>query len=736
MWKDYSWSYIKNNRAAGISVMVASFISALLLSLLCSLFYNLWKYDVDGIKITEGDWQGRIAGEIDEKCLAVIQNYANVDQAVINEELSDENKITVDIYFKNRRRILEDMPRIARLAGLSEESVSYHYSLLNYYLIRDPEDPAPRLLFPFFLTVTAMACISLIMIIHHSFAVSMNARIHQFGILSSIGASPGQILSCLMQEAVILCTGPVVAGVIFGIVISVGIINGINNVLADAGGRIEAPWGYHPLILVFTFLITAITVCVSAWLPARKLSKLTPLEAIRNAGELQLKRKRNSRFLGILFGVEGELAGNALKAQKKALRTASWSLVFSFLAFTLMQCFFTLSAISQRETYFERYQNAWDIMATVKNTQIETFEETNKLQELSGVRSAVVYQKAAAKRALSEEELSEELRAMGGLQNAPETYVSVAEGMWLVNAPIVVLDDAGFLEYCEQIGALPRLDGAVIVNRIRDFTNSNFRDVRYFPYLNESGETTVLRRSGQENTTAEIPVISHTQQLPVLKEAFGELDYYVLVHILPVSVWKEVAGQVGGTEEDTYVRILASEGVSLTELNALEENVAGILAGKYDAVTENRMQEKLNNDNMVDLMMAIFGGFCVLLAAIGIANVFSNTFGFMRQRRRELARYVSVGITPGGIKKMFCVEALVIAGRPLLITLPLTAAAVWLMIRASHLNPVVFIKEAPVVPVTAFILALFGFVGLAYYLGGRKMLRSDLTDALRDDTVM
>ena len=133
--------------------------------------------------------------------------------------------------------------------------------------------------------------------------------------------------------------------------------------------------------------------------------------------------------------------------------------------------------------------------------------------------------------------------------------------------------------------------------------------------------------------------------------------------------------------------------------------------------------------------MALVGGFCVLLAIIGIGNVFSNTLGFVRQRRREFARYMSVGLTLERIKKMFCVEALVIAGRPLLITLPLTVIAVGLMISASYLEPMVFIRETPVIPILIFILAIFVFVALAYYLGGRKVLRSSLVEALRDDTM-
>ena len=57
MWKDYSLSYVKNNRSSSVFIIIAAFISALLLSLLCSLFYNLWFYDVQKLKIEEGDWQ-------------------------------------------------------------------------------------------------------------------------------------------------------------------------------------------------------------------------------------------------------------------------------------------------------------------------------------------------------------------------------------------------------------------------------------------------------------------------------------------------------------------------------------------------------------------------------------------------------------------------------------------------------------------------------------------------------
>lgn len=736
MWKDYSSGYLKNNRASCLSVMIAAFISALLLSLLCSLFYNLWNYEVERIKVEEGGWQGRIAGTIGMEEIERIRNYANVEKALVNEDLSDEQEIVVDVYLKKIKNVFRDMAEIAELAGLSEEAVTYHYELLNLYLVRDSRDSALRWVFPFALLVTATACFSLILVIHNAFAVTMNSRIHQFGILASIGATPKQILVCLLQEASALCAVPIAAGNIFGILLSMGIVSGMNVILADVGRRMVLPFRFHPVILFLSLAASVLTVCISAWIPARKLSRLTPLEAIRNTGELQLKKKRSSRFLAFFFGIEGELAGNALKAQRKAMRTAFTSLLLAFLAFSFMMCFITITVVSQRETYFAKYQDSWDVMATLKNMEIDAFEETDVLQELGGMQSCVIYQKAMAKRYVTSEEISEEMQAVGGFGNAAEDYVSVNDGAWLVNAPIVILDDASFLEYCVKIGAEPSLDGAVILNRTCDAADPNFRERRMLPYLKEYGRTTQLRQAGQEEKMTEIPVVSYTQEVPVLREEYGTLDFYELVHFLPVSLWKEIKDEIGGQEEDIYIRILAKDGVTLPELDEVEAAVLTCLKDVCEIETENRIQEKIDNDKMFAGMKAILSVFCVLLAIIGIGNVFSNTLGFVRQRKREFARYLSVGLTPAGIRKIFCIEALVIAGRPVLIALPVTALAVAFFIKMSYLEPLLFIREIPFLPIGSFVLGIFFFVALAYYLGAKKVMGSSLADSLRDDTML
>ena len=372
MWKEYCAEFIRQNRASCISVVAASFISALFLSLLCSLYYNFWAYEMEGTGEKASALQGR-----------------------------------------------------------------------------------GTMLLGFWLVILLVMAVSLILIIHNAFAVSMNARIHQLGIFSSVGATPGQIRVSLLQEAGILCGIPVLVGDLFGLVLSFGVIQAVNRLAEGIDGRREAVWSYHPLVFAVTMAASVGTVLVSAWLPAWKLSRLTPLQALRGAGDPWLKKKRDSRVLAAVFGIEGELAGNALKAQRKALRTSSLSLTLSFLGFTLMLCFFTLSGISTDHTYFERYQDAWDVMVTVKDTELEEFAYGEELRNLPNVRSSAVYQKAEAVCQIPETAVSGEVRELGGLKALAGEAVETEQGGYQVQAPLVILDDSSFEEYCSQIGIVP-----------------------------------------------------------------------------------------------------------------------------------------------------------------------------------------------------------------------------------------------------------------------------------------
>ena len=729
MWRDYSIEFIKKNRASSVSVLAAAFISTLFLSLLCGLFYNFWNYEIESVVLEEGNWQGRISGAFGEDAVSEIENFANVKTAAIHKDLSDGQTLVVDVCFDDMRAVYRDMPLIARQLGVPETSISYHESLLSSYFINDPQDSTPPLLMAFSLLVLLLVSVSLIFIIHNSFAVSMNARVHQFGIFSSIGATPGQIRTCLLQEAAMLCVLPILLGSFVGIALTFGAIQAVNILAEGIVGRHEAVFAYHPLVFAVTILAAFLTVLISAWLPARKLSRMAPLEAIKNTEELQLRRRKESRILAFLFGMEGELAGKALKAQKKSLRTAALSLTLSFLGFALMLSFFTLSGISTNHTYFERYQDAWDVMATLADTKIQDFPYTEEIHALADTDS-VIYQKANAVCAVPADAVSEEVQRLGGLEAIAGEDVRAADGIYTIQAPIVIMDDSSFAAYCEQLGVSPAENGSIVLNRIWDSRNSNFRYKEYVPFLSENQDTMTLQNVEDTAAAAALPVLGFTQEPPVLREEYA---HCALVHFMSLSTWEQMQETVGNAERDTYIRILSEKERTLEELREIETELTNVLGHGISFEVENRVQEKMDNDAMLNGYKLVVGALCVLLALIGIANVFSHTLGFIRQRKREFARYLSIGMTPEGMRKMFWIEALVIAGRPVLITLPVTAVSVWLMITASHLNPMEFLAVAPFLPILLFIAALFGFVALAYYLGGRQILKCDLAETLRSD---
>ena len=125
----------------------------------------------------------------------------------------------IDIYFQNIRTIYQDMPLISAKLGSGKDSIRYHSLLLSRYLIHDPEDSEPPMLLTLYLAILFIVMLSLILIIRNSFEISMNARIHQFGIFSSIGATPKQIRVCLLQETAVLSILPIIVGGLLGILV-------------------------------------------------------------------------------------------------------------------------------------------------------------------------------------------------------------------------------------------------------------------------------------------------------------------------------------------------------------------------------------------------------------------------------------------------------------------------------------------------------------------------------------
>ena len=118
--------------------------------------------------------------------------------------------------------------------------------------------------------------------------------------------------------AAALCAIPVIAGNLLGIAISMGLLQMVNALLgSNVAGRHQAVFGYHPLVLILTLLVTVITIWISAWLPAKKLSSLRRWKRLENTGELQLKAEKEFACACIFVWHGRRIGGKCFKSTAK-----------------------------------------------------------------------------------------------------------------------------------------------------------------------------------------------------------------------------------------------------------------------------------------------------------------------------------------------------------------------------------------------------------------------------------
>ena len=118
---------------------------------------------------------------------------------------------------------------------------------------------------------------------------------------------------------------------------------------------------------------------------------------------------------------------------------------------------------------------------------------------------------------------------------------------------------------------------------------------------------------------------------------------------------------------------------------------------------------------------------------MGIANVWANAMGFVQSRRRELAQYLSIGMAPGQMWKIFSLEVLVLAVRPLALGILLSALGTMILLKVGALDFHDFRSVMPAGTIFAFGAVLLAAVVLAYFWGAAKLMKGGVAEALRDD---
>ena len=132
------------------------------------------------------------------------------------------------------------------------------------------------------------------------------------------------------------------------------------------------------------------------------------------------------------------------------------------------------------------------------------------------------------------------------------------------------------------------------------------------------------------------------------------------------------------------------------------------------------------------IVIEIFAG---ILSCIGLANVFSNTLGQVTQRKREFARYMSIGLSHKGMKKILIYEDLIISLKPIIISLIINIPIVIFFLDTSQMLVKDYLTNMPIIPILVYTIFVLIFTSLAYYIGGKKILDKNIADMLKDDTL-
>ncbi len=745
LWREYSLSYIKENKASTISILIASLIASALLSLLCGVFYNIWIDETTRIKQQEGEWHAKITGDLSEEDISAMRGFPNVKMVEVKNGETD-GVVTAYLYLLHPSKVYRDMPGIvhklgAENRGRSEIQLEYHEKLMTQYFIFAKGHQPPTILVVYGM-ILLLSVISLILVIHNAFGVSMTARVHQLGILQSVGATPGQIRLVLTFEAVTLCLIPVFLGILAGIGLCFLFMIYIKEV-SDSVRSFPLVFRYHPLVLLTALILSLATVWYSARIPARKLSRLSPLEAIRYEGEQTFgKSKKKGRLSSRLFGIEGELAGKSLYTRRKAFRTATLSLTVSFLVLVSFFNLEAISGISTGYTFFERYKNIWDLMVTTEEPASPQNEILSKVRKMAGVRSCISYQRMSAQTTLTEDRMEDKLvQSIKTRQDDLKDTGMIWNGTgYQVEAVLLVLDDESFLAYCEENQISSDLfqeneePGVVLINTVWDEWNSNRRNKIMIPFLKENEHQTTLQLKLKDGTdltkeqNVKVRIAAFTDQLPKLRE---EYENFSLVQLMSESTCNRMINGLFDAPVNYTIRVNQEDLIPEIQNTFLTE--PGL---QKPILFENRAETEQRNITIRKVYRVVMGCLAGLLIIIGLANILSNTMGLIYQRKRELARYISIGLSPRGVVQILMLEATILVVRPILISLLLNIPIVLLALNASMIPLSEFVAKMPVIPVVLFAAVTIGAVEAAYYLGGRSVYRMNPVEHLKDDTLM
>ena len=567
--------------------------------------------------------------------------------------------------------------------------------------------------------IIALIVFGSVSLIYNAFSISVSERTRQFGLLSSVGATRKQLRRMVLFEALAVS----IVGIPLGILVGIG---GIGITLLLIGDkffsivRVAIPmrlcvsWQ----AVVIAAVIALVTVLISAWIPSKRATRVSAVEAIRQSMDIKVSGRpvRTSKLAYKLFGLPGVLAGKHYKRNRKKYRTTVVSLFMSIVLFVSAAAFtdymmesaegglasdqFDLIYAAESDASAAMTPDALlELLFSEPNVTGGTYTKKQFLQgDISREYVTAMFADRFSNFGMEREDAApKELSISGYLY-----FVADAEFNRLLEK--YNLKEADYYDRDKPLGiALDRNieldrrlekyvtldtlqgDGCVIEGLYYVEIDGYYRkDSR----IDENGNKVVLYQNrDNENDIIELPYEESFAKYTLRSEkTIEEAPFFVsrstpvaINMIYPYSMLESVVPEAALNQFRNTEYFLTS-----SNHTASFENLATVL-------TENGLSSRQlfdyaanaeTNRNVVTIIRVFAYGFIVLISLIAAANVFNTISTNISLRRREFAMLKSVGMTQKGFRRMMNYECLLYGSKALLLGLPVSCGITYLIYRA------------------------------------------------------
>lgn len=651
----------------------------------------------------------------------------------------------VDVYITMAhlsRGIYSQVNALAASAG-GETGAVFNDELLRYSGVVE-WDNVYTFLQGFMLVIVLIIVVASVSLIYNAFAMSVSERARQLGLLASVGATRSQKRASVYFEGLFVGAIGIPLGLLAGlggIGVTLAAIQPLLNSFVNLPEGVRLTLVAPPPALGLAVLFSAITIFISVYRPARRASKIAPIDAIRQTRDVRLTRRavRTSRLTRRIFGFEAEIALKNLKRSRKKYRATVVSLVISLVLFLTVSSYADLSGrysdiVNEGYNYdiFVQYQNAVsDAQRREVNSQIAALDLVNGFSA-----NATLYGFTK----LSDSQVTDYTR---GRIAQPEDGPA---GKMVLPVSLVGLDDASFAAYAQAVGvsqedyadaANPR---GILINYGQDYEHvegNNVKKVAGDVLTLRAGDALtwfagdygLLQGAGKAFT---LGAVTDQRPIGVLTGGFSHVTL-----VVQQSVWDAVAGGFNSAELAQLI-----EHGNLRHMAYMTTDEDQRLEARLNELTQTlpasgyyiyNFKDMARSEQNLSIFLGVFVyGFITLISLICIANIFNTVSTNIGLRRRELAMLRSVGMTPKGFGRMLRFESIFYGLKGLLWGLPISLAIALLLYNMQEdvLGMRFSLPWASYIVAVGMILVI---VLVTMWYSSSKIKKENILDALKEE---